>query len=469
MLKKSLSILIVIAISAAFMCGCKGSDNDNISSVTTSDAAYSETESSSVSFESQKNSQSESKTSSISQSDNKTSSKETESEKPNNNQQTQTNSTNTSSNTVSSQSSSKVNNNSSSSANTSSSTQSSSVTVTLKGKTSVGIYHFQPHWTTNYGTTEALRMQEFEDVLKQGYFNTVIVSSAYLNNDTFWEICERYDISVWLSVYNFYDSSKTNINAFIAGIDEYVSVLKQNKARWDRFCGFHHEETIWRGQSNADLLSETEALYKKYGKRNFMVFATGEFSSSEGNDIDMDVAKVKKVKPEALKYMTDVAYDSYSVDVRDGASNGNKYSEWQKVCPNIVDGKSYYTEYAKLLLKYCEHDVNVWFFPCAFTYSLWGGLNGLMRADEAYCIAHLEFFKELLDKQKYKGGLMLYTYQQFSNVKELGMQSKLVVTDENGNQLLRPNESKWHNYSALLKNITKGYNSQTVDLVADYK
>ncbi len=465
MLKKLLSILTVIAIFTAFMCGCKGTENDNISSVAASEAAYSEKETSSISFESQKNSQNNSKANSASQSSNKASSKETESKKPANIQSESANST-----VISQVTNQNVSNSSSTaSANTSSSTQSSGVAITLKGKTGVGIYHFQPYWTTNYGETEALRMKEFEDVLKQGYFNTVIVSPHYVNNDTFWEICEKYDISVWLSVYDFYDSSKTNINSFINELDKDVSILKSNKARWDRFCGFHHEETIWRGQSNADLLEETKALYNKYGKRNFMVFATGEFSSSEGNDIDMDVAKVKKIKPEALKYMTDVAFDSYSVDVRDGASNGNKYSEWQKVCPNIVDGKSYYTEYTKLLLKYCENDVNVWFFPCAFTYSLWGGLNGLMRADEAYCIAQLEFFKELLAQQKYKGGLMLYTYKQSSNVKELGMNSKLVVTDENGNQLLNPGEAKWHNYSALLKNITKEYNSKTVDLVADYK
>ena len=465
MLKKLLSILTVIAIFSAFMCGCKGTENDNISSVAASEAAYSEKETSSISFESQKNSQNNSKTNSASQSSNKTSSKETESKKPANTQSESITSTVTSQGTNQNVS----NSSSTASANTSSSTQSSGLAITLKGKTGVGIYHFQPHWTTNYGTSEALRMKEFEDVLKQGYFNTVIVSPAYLNNDNFWAICEKYDLSVWLSIYSFYDSSKTNINSFINELDKDVSILKSNKSRWDRFYGFHHEETIWRGQSNADLLAETEALYKKYGKRNFMVFATGEFSSSEGNDIAMDVAKVKKVKPEALKYMTDVAFDSYSVDVRDGASNGNKYTEWQKVCPNIVDGKSYYTEYTKLLLKYCENDVNVWFFPCAFTYSLWGGLNGLSRADEAYCIAHLEFFKELLDKQKYKGGLMLYTYQQFSNVKELGMQSKLVVTDENGTQLLRPNEPKWHDYSKLLKKITAEYSSKTVDLVADYK
>lgn len=302
-------------------------------------------------------------------------------------------------------------------------------------------------------------MKEFRDVVEEGYFNTVIVSPHYATNEKFWKICLDNELSVWMSLFDYYDSSKTTLKKYVDNVEKTVSEIKKNAEWWNIFNGFQYDENIWRGQSNADFLDMTQALYTKWGKRNFLVLATGEFTAYEGNQnqIDMDAANMKKVNPKALKYVTDIAFDSYSVDVRDGAPNGNKYSEWQKVSPKIVDGKSYYSEYTKVLLSLVDHDVNVWFYPCSYTTSLWGGLNGLRRADEGYCLAHLNYFYELLKKQKYQGGLFLYTYKNnASNPNEFGLQSKLIVEDENGNQILTPGHyDKWEYFSYRLKVITE--------------
>ena len=114
------------------------------------------------------------------------------------------------------------------------------------------------------------------------------------------------------------------------------------------------------------------------------------------------------------------------------------------------------------MLELLDHDVNVWFYPCAYTPNLWGG----GRADEDYCLAHLNFFDELLSEQKYQGGLMLYTYTQFSNPNEIGLQSHLVVQNLEGDVLLRPNEMKWYRYSARLGEITTKYKETKARLAA---
>jgi len=334
----------------------------------------------------------------------------------------------------------------------------------------IGVYHFQPYWTQSYGTSDAERFKEFEDVLKEGYFNTVIVSPHYAANAGFWEICIENNISVWMSLFNFYNSAETTLDAYIQNVEETVSKIRANSEWWSYFNGFQYDENIWRGQSNADFLAMTEALYKKYSKRNFVVLATGEFTAYEGNQnqINMDAANMKKVNPKALKYITDIGFDSYSVDVRDGAPNGNNYAQWQKVSPNIVDGKTYYSEYTKVLLSLVDHDVNVWFYPCAYTTYLWGGLNGLMRADEGYCLAHLNYFYDLLKEQKYQGGIFLYTYKNnAANELELGLQSKLVVTDDSGEQILTPEQSeKWEYYSKRLKDITDEFKSSKANRIS---
>ena len=172
----------------------------------------------------------------------------------------------------------------------------------------------------------------------------------------------------------------------------------------------------------------------------------------------------------AFEYLTDISFDSYSVDVRDGAANGDVIRKTAIELPGVVDGKTYYSELTKLLLRITGHPANVWYFPCAYTTSLWGGLDGLGRADEQYCVAHLEFFHDLLMQQDYKGGLFLYTYMQWSNEKELGLRSHLIVEAPLSSEeqyKLRPQEAKWKKYSALVKEITLEFKTTTGDILYD--
>lgn len=441
MLKKCFSGLLACVFAAICLCAC--ADNQkvtNSSSVTSSEVAYSEVETSSEASseeESSKVNTSSKEEESSSEKENSTSSK-IQVGRPG------------------------VSSEETNSDNTSSRGQAVTLNVNPADALSIGIYHFTPDWARKMdgdktSKTEDERYKEFEAVIAAGYSNTVIVPASFINKDRFWDICEHYGISVWMSLYSFFTSSKTDIDTYVANsVDPYVEYIKNNPERWKLFCGFHHEETIWRGQSNADYLAMTKALYQKYGKRNFTVFATGEFTGYEGNQlqIEMDAANMKKVNPTALKYTTDMAYDSYSVDVRTGAKNGDKYIEWQNVSSAIVDGQSYYREHTKVMLELPDHDVNVWFFPCSYTTSLWGGLGGLRRADEQYCLAHLNFFYQHLKEQKHQGGIFLYTYYQFHEA-EKGLRNHLVVEDWAGNQIVAPEETeKWYQYSSRLAEIT---------------
>lgn len=433
MFKKTVSAVVAGLIAAVFMASCSAGGAAVSSTVASSEAAYSEIETSSMTSSEKEETSSEESSSKKEES----SSSKPESSEP--------------------ETSSRIE----ISRPTASRGESVTLNVGAADALGIGVYHFNISWTKNYGNTKEDKYREFEDVLKAGYFNTVIVSGSQMLEDRLWEICEKYKVSVWMSLYSFYNSNKTNIDSYMQNsIDKYVSVVKESPAKWELFCGFHHEENIWRGQSNADYLEVTRALYQRYGKRNFSVFATGEFTNYEGNEnqIEMDAANMQKINPSALKFTTDLSFDSYAVDVRTGAPNGNKYIDWQDVDPSIVDGESYYRGFTKAMLKLVEHDVNVWFFPCSYTTYLWGGVNGLKFADEAYCIAHLNFFDILLKEQKFQGGLFLYTYTQFSSESEKGLQSHLVLEDESGKQLLQPDYTqKWEYYSSRLKDLTTEY------------
>jgi len=321
---------------------------------------------------------------------------------------------------------------------------------------SMGVYHFHPRWTCAYGDSYEKRIEEFEDVMKSGYFNTVIAEDGCINDDEFWRVVFENDATVWYNIWDYFQSDKGTFEEWHAERSKLLDALKQHPDRWERFLGFHFDEPVWRGQSNADFLEQTKNLRQMYGKRIFPVFATGEFSDSEGNamQLNMDAANMKKLIPEALEYVTDVAFDSYSVDVREGFGNGDYIEKMHEKFEGIVDGKTYYSELTKLLVRIVGHDVNVWFFPCAYTTNLWRG----GRVDEDYCVGHLDYFTELLKEQEYQGGIFLYTYKNNArNEAELGLTSHLIVTDENGNQKLYPDEPVWEKYSARLKEVCKEF------------
>ncbi len=359
----------------------------------------------------------------------------------------------------------------------SSQTQSSGVIQNISDLNTIGItaYHFNPAFAHNYVTEEAtdwqlknspkfdaLRYEEMEDILKEGYFNTLIMNVKNFGDVKLWELCEKYEVTVWFHNNKHFHSDETTIEKYIEEIDSYLETVKSNKKWWSLFAGFTFEEPFWMGkQSNNEFLAETQALYKKYAKRLMPMFAIYEFTSYQNNDtnIDMDDKEILKINPKSTKYLTDIGFDSYDVDVRDGAPNANRYDYWQSILPikaDIYDGNSYYTETLNGLLSLVDHDVNIWFHPSASTRNIWGGINGLKVADEDYCIAHLEYFKEKLYAQKYKGGLILYNYKQFKDGVQT-LERLLVLNDQNGNPKMFPEIEKWQRYSQLLKEITQEF------------
>jgi hypothetical protein len=341
----------------------------------------------------------------------------------------------------------------------------------------IGVYHFAPNWTANYIKDEVsdyekrsnpkyekIRYEEFEDVIKSGYFNTVISGGADFLNDEFWRIIFENDCTVWMSCWTSFDSQKGTIEEWIAPKDEILSQVKKHPDRWERFMGFHFDEPIWRGQSNNDFLTQTKALRDLYHKRIFPVFACGEFTNYEGNamQLNMEASGMRKVNPKALKYVTDIAFDSYSVDVREGWGNGD-YVEGKMhgKYPEIVDGKTYYSHLAKVLLDLVDHEVNLWFFPTCYTTDLWrGGCVG-----EGFCIGHLEYMAEQVKAAKHPGGLFLYTYTQFSRQYERGLKSHLVVKDEEGKLKLEPEHVKWWDYSDVLKKVCAEVKNTESDII----
>lgn len=200
--------------------------------------------------------------------------------------------------------------------------------------------------------------------------------------------------------------------------------------------------------------------------------ATGEFSPIEGNaGITGDtVSDDRKIKPEAFRYITDVAFDSYGIDVREGALNDNIEKRYKDIMPGIHDGKSYYREYTKRLINMIDHPVNLWYLPCAYTCSVSGGLDGIKKADEAYCLVHLNFFNDELKNQQYAGGLMLYVYSLSKESEDKGtrgLQHVFVVEaqdDSDEMYKIHPETPKWRGYSQRLREIVREYNSTKVSI-----
>ncbi len=472
MLKRLVAGLLTVFVFAALLCSCKDSPSGQGSSnIAASDAAYSEIETPGAASSEKDNNKKES-SSKKDEDKSSSSDKQENSSSKNNSSKKQDGGKSSSSKKgyenkvepISSNNKTSSNKGENNTTTTSSKSEGVKKNVKPAQALQIGAFHFNPKWTTNYGEDEHGRMLELENVLSAGYFNTFQVELDYAANEKMWEICVENDVSVWILLYEYFNSAETTIDKYIAEVDKAVSVIKSNPQWWDNFCGFAFEESVWRGQTNADFLAESEALYKKYGKRNHVVLATGEFTGVEGNELQLGVTadKMKKILPSSFKYCTDVAFDSYGVDVRKWSYNGSVIASTAKELPNVTDGQSYYRELTKLLVRLAGHDVNVWFYPCVYTTNLWGG----GRADEDYCLAHLNFFDELLSEQEYQGGLMLYTYTQFSNVNEIGLQSHLVVQNLEGEDLLRPNEKKWYRYSTRLGEITTKYKETKARLAA---
>ena len=346
---------------------------------------------------------------------------------------------------------------------------------TKKGTLEISAYHFNPNCTNNYASPEQfvkfgdnlnpvpkeVKLEEFEDVLKAGYFNTVILENEHINWEEIWEMVEKYDLTVWYDIFELFDSKKGSVEDFFKPYLDELQIARSNPKYWERFNGFVFDENCHRGQTPEDFNATCKYLYEQTGKRNFPVFAPNEITTmwhGPGQDY---------MTPAAFEYVTDVAFDVYAVDVRDGATNGFILRDAHNAYPEITDGKSFFKVLMDGILEMAGHPVNVWFYPCSQERSIPGGVNGATRNDEDFVMSQLNFFDELMRTYDYYGGIILYSYAQWG-ANEHGLQSLIDVQDENGNQKIRPEDNQvWPNYSKQIREFTEKYRNSEVTLISE--
>ena len=334
----------------------------------------------------------------------------------------------------------------------SSETESGSIKVYKNNNTpQIMAYHLYMQDCDALGTTEEARIEEFTDMVSQKYFNAYFVQlNKYALKSA--EIIAKSGATIWLMPEK-YNSSNTKIENYIENVKYYIDLLTKY-GYGEIINGFHWDEPIWQGQTNADYLAMTKALYQNFGLRNYPVFATGEFSALEGNDIGVTADEMRKSETASLIYTSDIGFDSYWVDVRDGVDYTHNLAEWQsKISPNIVDGKSYYTEYKEALKRHAGHPINFWYYPCAYS-----------NADEDYALAHLEFMSQDVLKEEYIGGVVIYTYYPYNEWPCFRWRTD--IKDSHGNYKYSNGlQEIWPKYCEALRKIRKQFDSLSVKLV----
>ena len=321
-----------------------------------------------------------------------------------------------------------------------------------------GFNSWADYYTTNGKNTNADKLREVEDVLAAGYLNHMFVSY----DDNFkqvLELCKKYDVDVWLSAGFFY-SYKQTIDNYMLAVEKKVNDLIA-AGMWDNFMGFYWDEPFLNGMNNEDFLLMTKTLFQKWGKRNYPIFSQMAFL---GDD------EVEQVMPSSFEYVTDVSWDNYSYDVREIAKNDDRQNAQLKKNAAaygvaMETAEDYYRFIHNSLMELIDHDVYVWFHPNAWITSTYATLTNPNRADEGYCIGHLEFFLKLLDEQEHPGGITLYSYASWSYP---GIEQYLEVPNlQTGEQLLYPDVAKWKEYSQDLKEMVSRFRKRKLTTITD--
>lgn len=348
------------------------------------------------------------------------------------------------------------------------------------GGLQLGIYHLSAKFCDSAGEDTDSRMQEFADVVNAGYFNTYFLPmDTNLRSEA--KLIAEKGGAFWLTAGPFKSSNgQVSVDGYRDRVKMYVDDL--TKAGYgDLILGCHWDEPIWRlrkggseGMTNAEYLEVTKAIYQ-LGLRTFPVFTTSEFTRIEGNENVVESIKPEdgkyddatlKINRSSLEFTTDIGWDTYSIDIRDGAGNGNIAERWKDVYPEIKDGKSYYKTLTKALEEHVGRPFNLYHFITAYTCTLWGGLDGLSRADEAFCQALLDFAVEDLKTRTYAGGVFLYSYHHGTDAggSEQSLREFLPIKDEFGNNKYFPQTPKWNNYATRLKEVRTLFDSTKATL-----
>ncbi len=300
----------------------------------------------------------------------------------------------------------------------------------------MGAFCFNPYWCTAYGEDYDSRMAMFSDIVRAGYFNTYILGFDKYFIDCAKVIAETGG-TIWIMDDKYNSAGGKTTAALEENITYYMNELEKRGIR-DVVVGWAWDEPLLNKQTPEDFLTQCKMNYTKFGFRNFPVFATSEFTGKEENDIVVDPNAVMKITKETGVYITDLAYDAYGVDARTDA------------------GKEYYLNYKNTLKERIGHEVNYWYYPCAHTRGV-KGINNLTIADEGYCIGHLEFMAEDMLKEKYPGGIILYTFHTTDGLP--GLVERLDLKDEHGAYKIYQQSEKWLKYSQLLRDMTAKFSA----------
>ena len=338
----------------------------------------------------------------------------------------------------------------------------------LKENVYMGMYHFPDHMTddqTDDRIPDAQRLEIIESVFKAGYVNTITTNG---NNSLFREkirLCKEYNIKFWLFT-TLYNSESTTIDAYINSVEKITNIVKEENA-WDLFLGFHWDEPAHNGQSGDDFLAMTKALYEKWGKRNYPVFAIStfleKFYSTTGSARPRELYTT-----EHMTYVTDAGWDIYYFDLRDSAnSNASQRNDLAALSrqygETFATAKDYYRYVHRMLAERIDHEFSSWFFPATKYGSSHTGM-----ADEGYMMGQIEGFNEILMEQANPGGLMLYTYTTWGS--ETGLEERLPIKDYAGNQLVFPEVEKYTDLAQLIIETKEEYDNTPVyvpdDIVA---
>ena len=91
------------------------------------------------------------------------------------------------------------------------------------GTVMLGCFHLNPGWCTYYGTDYESRMKEFEDIVKQGYFNTYLLGTDEYFPEAV-EIVAKYGGTVWVGAGKCKSAGGKTLDSTLENYDFYFKM-----------------------------------------------------------------------------------------------------------------------------------------------------------------------------------------------------------------------------------------------------
>jgi len=252
-----------------------------------------------------------------------------------------------------------------------------------------------------------------------------------------------------------YNPQKETLKQYEEKLRDILEKLEQAGCR-DILNGIHWDEPYYNNYTPKNLQDQMKINYTVFGLRNFVVFGLPEFSEVNPRE-NKNGDPMPQISAKYSKYLTDAAFDYYTVDVREGKSNGGAYDFYSNVLGvNIKTGKDIYIAYKNKLKNDIGHPISLWHFSCAYEMPTWASVT----ADEDYCMENLRFLANDVINDSNPGGVALYTY--YTHTQSHGrtaLQERIPIKDKNGNYTRFPQTEKWENYFKLVKTYSDIFSS----------